>query len=1054
MHQTRKQKMTARLSRTFLGLGGALWLVTLPAFGAEEGNAGVDVRSTLEVQQTGRTVRGTIVDETGEPVIGVNVRVKDTTIGAITDLDGKFSLANVPTGAVLQITYVGYKDQEIVVGSQSSLSIRLQQDTELIDEVVVVGYASQKKVNLTGSVSSVNMEDIAEKRPITNLSSGLAGMAAGVSVTSSSNKPGDDNASILIRGQGTLNDSSPLVIIDGVESNINTVSPQDVESMTVLKDAASASIYGSRAANGVILITTKKGKSGKISLDYTGYASLESIDRSMVTEPVSDYARYMELMNEAYVNHGQPARFTQGTIDAWRADGGKNPLAYPNTNWLDDVFHSAVATNHNLSISGGTDKLTFYTSFGYNNNPGIIDNSGYERYSFRSNVEAKITPWLTLGAKLNGYLANIDLGQDRIDDVFVYGVASTPGVILRAPDGRYGGQQNPEDDPQSNNPLQWLNREVGEKKERNMKAVFNGVITPFKGLSITGSYSYELTDKDNWEKTNLIDMWNFATETIVQKDSRRDYIYNYDRKIERMFMDATVRYENSFIDNNLDLSVLLGASQEMRRDRSFSAQKYDWIDSSVDVINGATGESTTSGSHTEWAMRSYFGRINLGWADKYLLEANLRADASSRFLKGNRWGYFPSFSAGWRIDQEVFMENSRNWLDALKLRVSYGVLGNNYLDSDYMAIATYGQANYVLNDGMQIGMAQTALANGALTWESTAVTNAALDFSVLNNRLSGTVEYFHKLTSDILIDLPAPLVHGTASIPTQNSAKVRNQGFELTLNWADKINDFHYNIGANLTFVDNKVTKFKGDEPSVNGSTMILEGYPINVQYVLVADRIIQTQEDLDYVEWLANNSYDKNGNKVDPFSKYVRPEMGDVLYKDMNGDGILSDDDRVPMGHGDTPRLFYDISLGFEWKGFDFSMLMSGTGSQKVQYQTMRSSSVTYGNQISQEIADGRWYKGRTDAIFPRLLTGDSRNTRASTIWETDKSFFKIRNIQLGYSLPKKWVSEASLSRVRVFCSLENFFTFTGYAGMDPETSKLTYPTMRQASFGLNVSF
>lgn len=283
---------------------------------------------------------------------------------------------------------------------------------------------------------------------------------------------------------------------------------------------------------------------------------------------------------------------------------------------------------------------------------------------------------------------------------------------------------------------------------------------------------------------------------------------------------------------------------------------------------------------------------------------------------------------------------------------------------------------------------------------------------------------------------------------------MRNQGFELTLNWADKINDFHYNIGANLTFVDNKVTKFKGDEPSVEGSTMILEGYPINVQYVLVADRIIQTQEDLDYVEWLANNSYDKNGNKVDPFSKYVRPEMGDVLYKDMNGDGILSDDDRVPMGHGDTPRLFYDISLGFEWKGFDFSMLMSGTGSQKVQYQTMRSSSVTYGNQISQEIADGRWYEGRTDAIFPRLLTGDSRNTRASTIWETDKSFFKIRNIQLGYSLPKKWVSAASLSRVRVFCSLENFFTFTGYAGMDPETNKLTYPTMRQASFGLNVSF
>ncbi len=281
MHQERKQKMTARLPKALIGLGGALWLAMVPAYGAQDVNDKMEIRSTLEVQQTGRTVTGTIVDETGEPVIGVNVRVKDTTIGAITDLDGRFSLANVPAGAVLQITYVGYKEQEIVVGSQSNFSIQLQQDTELIDEVVVVGYASQKKVNLTGSVSSVNMEDIAEKRPITNLSSGLAGMAAGVSVTSSSNKPGDDNASILIRGQGTLNDSSPLIIIDGVESNINTVSPQDVESMTVLKDAASASIYGSRAANGVILITTKKGKQGKINVDYTGYASLESVGKTI-----------------------------------------------------------------------------------------------------------------------------------------------------------------------------------------------------------------------------------------------------------------------------------------------------------------------------------------------------------------------------------------------------------------------------------------------------------------------------------------------------------------------------------------------------------------------------------------------------------------------------------------------------------------------------------------------------------------------------------------------------------------------------------------------------
>ena len=337
----------------------------------------------------GRTVSGNVVDETGLPVIGVNVKVKGTTNGAITDLDGNFTLKGVPQGAVLVVSYVGYKEQEIKVGAQSQLSITLQEDTELIDEVVVVGYASQKKVNLTGSVSSVNMEDIAEKRPITNLSSGLAGMAAGVSVTSSSNIPGSDNASILVRGQGTLNNSAPLIIIDGVESNINTVAPQDVESMTVLKDAASASIYGSRAANGVILITTKKGKSGKVNIDYTGYVSLESIGNKL--DNITNSATHMELANEAYSNSNMSPLFSQETIDAWRNDAGRNPLLYPNTDWQDEVFRTSVATTHNISMSGGTDKLSFFTSFGYNSNPGIMENAGYNRYSFRSNVEAKVT---------------------------------------------------------------------------------------------------------------------------------------------------------------------------------------------------------------------------------------------------------------------------------------------------------------------------------------------------------------------------------------------------------------------------------------------------------------------------------------------------------------------------------------------------------------------------------------------------------------------------------------------------------------------------------------
>ncbi len=1061
MYQQKKERRMFHAKLSNLLVGGVILLATSPTYAT--GNPLSDpnfTNSSLIVQQQGRTITGTVVDDKGETIIGANVMVKGTTNGSITNIDGQFTLNNVPIDATLVISFVGYKEQSIKVGSQSNLNITLKEDSELIDEVVVVGYASQKKVNLTGSVSSVNMSDIAEKRPVTNLSSGLAGMAAGVSVTSSSNVPGNDNASILVRGQGSLNNSAPLIIIDGVESNINTIQPADVESMTVLKDAASASIYGSRAANGVILITTKKGKQGKIAIDYTGYVSMESIGKTV--EAVTNYADYMELKNEARYNSGEGkyAQFSQETIDAWRNDNGRNPLLYPNTNWVDEVFQTAVATNHNLSMSGGTDKVSFFTSFGYLNNPGIIEKSGYERYSFRSNVEAKVTPWLTLGAKLNGYLSNNGIASDYMSNIFTYSDASSPGIVLRHPDGRLGGAQASGEDIQANNPFMYIYNKTGNKKVRNFRSAFNGTITPFKGLTIQGSYSYELTDKDNWYKTNPIDLWDFAKESIVIAETRKQSIYNYNRKEEHMFMDGVVRYENSFFDKRLDLNVMLGASQEMFRDRKVNATKYDPTDPSMDVIDGATGDATASGAHTEWTMRSYFGRINLALDSKYLLEVNLRADASSRFLKGNRWGYFPSFSAAWRIDQEPFMEKTRSWLDALKLRASYGELGNNYLGNDYnsnyMAISAYGNVNYALGNTAQIGMTQTALANGALTWESTAVTNFAVDFTTLNNRLSGTAEYFIKNTKDILIDLPAPLVHGNASIPRQNSAKVQNKGFELTLNYADKINDFHYNIGTNITFVNNKVTKFKGDEPSINGSLIIKEGLPINTEYVLLVDRIIQTQEDLDYVEWLANNSVDKEGNKVDPFTKYKRPEMGDVLYKDTNHDGVFSDDDRVTRGHGNTPRLYYGINLGCEYKGFDFSMLMSGTGSYKVQYQSMRSSNIAASAyNIGKEVADGRWYEGRnTPASYPRFLVGDGRNTRSSDMWETDKSYLKIKNIQLGYTLPKKWADAAALSRVRLFCSLENFFTFSNYVGMDPETSGLTYPSIRQASFGLNVSF
>lgn len=572
MYQQKKERCMFHAKLSKLLVGGALLLATSPTYAARNNYSDSNSISTpLIVQQQGRTITGTVVDDQGETIIGANVMVKGTTNGSITNVNGQFTLNNVPEGATLIVSFVGYKEQSIKVGPQNNLNITLKEDSELIDEVVVVGYASQKKVNLSGSVSSVNMADIAEKRPITNLSSGLAGMAAGVSITSNSNVPGNDNASILVRGQGSLNNSAPLIIIDGIESNINTVQPSDVESMTVLKDAASASIYGSRAANGVILITTKKGKQGKIAIDYTGYVSMESIGKTV--EAVTNYADYMELKNEARYNSGEGkyAQFSQETIDAWRNDNGRNPLIYPNTNWVDEVFQTAVATNHNLSMSGGTDKISFFTSFGYLNNPGIIEESGYERYSFRSNVEAKVTSWLTLGAKLNGYLSNNGIASDYMSNIFTYSYASVPGIVLRHPDGRFGGAQAQGEDIQASNPLMYIYDKTGNKKVRNFRSIFNGAITPFKGLTIQGSYSYELTDKDNWYKTNDINLWNFAEESIVRTKANRNSIANYNRKEERMFMDGVIRYENAFFDKRLDLNVMLGARKCTATEKSMPA---------------------------------------------------------------------------------------------------------------------------------------------------------------------------------------------------------------------------------------------------------------------------------------------------------------------------------------------------------------------------------------------------------------------------------------------------------------------------------------------------
>ena len=1046
-------KSNLLLKGLMLGVTASMY----PAFGNATATSPA-TNNVANVQQESTTVTGIVLDDMGEPIIGATIKIKGhDTVGTITSIDGDFSLKGLKKGQTLVISYIGFQTQEVKYNGEKSLKVTLKSDSKSLNEVVVVGYGTQKKVNMSGAVASINMDELTESRPVTNVSQALAGLAAGVNVSSGSNRPGDDNASILVRGQGTLNSSAPLIIIDGVEQGINTVNPQDIESVSVLKDAASASIYGSRAANGVILITTKKGKSGKIKVDYNGYVSFQSIRKTLT--PVSNYADYMELINEGYYNSnpksGKNQYFSEEKIAEWR--NGNDPLKYPNTNWIDETFKPSTSTNHVVSLSGGSDKIRFYGSFGYMNNPGVLENAGMKKYTVRLNMDADVTSWLNIGMQIGGYVSDLEPGAEEIDNIFTYTAATTPGMVFRAPDGRYGAMNNSEDSGQcaNNNALIRLNKWAGQDRKNNVRPRFTATLKPFKGFSLTGSYSYEFLDRETHRKPVFLDAYNFLTDEQTWTNRGKTSIKYTDSKIERYFNDLVARYDTKMFKNNLAIGAMAGLSNELYRSKNFSATRQDLTDLSMDVINGATGESTSSGSSTEWAMRSFFGRLNLNWQEKYLFEFNLRADGSSRFSKDNRWGYFPSASAAWRIDQEKFMEGVLGGnLSNLKLRVSYGALGNNSVGNyDYQSLYTTSGNNYVLGNLMVPGLALAAISNANLTWESTKVFNVGLDFGFFNNHLTGTIDFFNKKTTGILINLPAPGVHGTTALPKQNSAEVTNKGIEFTLGWQDKIGDFTYGANANFAYITNNVDKFKGKDKggmSISGANLIWEGHSINSQYLMRVDRILQTDEDMKIVDEMIA----KNPNA---FKALGKPQKGDFLYKDIDGDGCITLMDKEIVSDGTNPKFTFGLNLNAAYKGFDVSALLQGQLGIKTFWMNdaYNTPTVRYGYQINKEVADGRWYEGRTDAKYPRLIQyQDTRNTKPSDFYLQDRSFLKIRNIQFGYTVPQNLTQMVHVQRVRVYCSLENFFTFTSFKGFDPEVSGMNYPTMKQCTLGLNISF
>lgn len=1032
--------------------------------GVQNASSGTTNEMTDTITATQQTVviAGTVVDEAGEPVIGANISIgKNPEIIAVSDTNGFFSLKKIHGDETIKVAFLGYEPETVrLTKGKQTYRIVMKTDASQLDEVVVVGYATQKKADLTGAVSSISSRALSD-RPLTNATNALAGLASGLTVTNSGgNTPGYESQSILVRGQGTLNNSAPLVVIDGMTGiALSDINPQDIESISVLKDAASSAIYGSRAANGVILVTTRQGAERAPRITYSGNVSFETVAKRL--NLVTDYADFMEIQNAGLIANGQAPRFSQGKIDEWRNDAGRNPTVYPNTDWQDHIYRNpSVVQNHNLSVTGGSKRVRYNLTFGYINNPGMIYYTDYERYQLRSNLDVNIKPWLSVGANIFGYIDKNNPSSENAaaggDVIFGSGAFNTvPGMTLYDPaTGLYGGIQNPEEENVSNfNPYrrQWFYKPEYPTKTKRSVVKLNARLTPVKGLTIQGSFAYNYWERNIEHHLTDRDLYRFTLDgpVLIREGTVRTYIRRYNYKNTYRSSEITAKYD--FDISRLRTSVFAGMSQEYNKYDTDYYIKYDLVDPSLGAINAGMTNGSITGNYNEWAMRSYFGRINLNWDDRYLIEANLRADGSSKFAPGKRWGYFPSVSAAWRISQEKFMAASSSWLNQLKLRASYGSLGNNATTSYYMYQSLFATANYILNGNIAGGLAQTVLANPELTWEKTYMTNIGLDFAMFNSRFSGTIDIYNKNTKGILISLPAPLEHGTSTVPNQNAGEVNNKGFEFDLRWNDRIGKVSYNVGVNMGFVNNKVTRFQGDVSSINGVYKTQEGKPINQLYVITVDRIVRDQSDLDYVQSLV----DRN---PDYFATYQRPELGDFLYRDANGDGKLDTNDRVEIGHGNVPRITYGANLGASWNNFDFSVLFQGVADYKVYYNNQAFRFVTVmGQSLIKNITDNSWTpENPYNSKYPLLRNNaNGKNNIASDAFVHNAAYFRCKNIQLGYTIPRDVTRKFFVENLKVYASIDNLFTITDFPGLDPEVgANVGYPSVRQYSIGLNISF
>lgn len=976
---------------------------------------------------------GTVFDTKGEPVIGATVTIKGKTNGAITDVDGRYSI-EASIGDVLQFSFIGCVPSNLILKDDVINNITLTEDTQSLDEVVVVGYGTQKKVNLTGSVASIGEKSL-DSRPITQSSQALAGLVSGVTVSLSQGNPGADGATIRVRGQGTFSSagSDPLVLIDGISASLDDVNPDNIKSISVLKDAASASIYGTRAANGVILIETKRGQKGKSSITYNGYVGWQKATE--LPEYVDSWV-YAEMRNEADRNQDLSQTYHPEDIAKYR--DGRDPDNYPNVNHLKDLVTSGSGfqSGHNISFSGGGDKFTYLLSLGYLHQEGIVAKNSYDKYNIQFNIDNQILDNLHLKADISAY-ASVQKEPRSFDglNVMIGYAAREPSIFAgRKSDGTYGYQDN-------YCPEGWMDSPSFTNRKHNQ---FMGGVefewNPFKNfyISAKGGYKYF----NNYDKDYVSELVYDQYKTYSPNSLTVENGWN-----SLITLQALARY--SMAINKHHLNFLVGASQEEFRDNWGKAYRKSFPNDELYELNaGSENGQTATGSAAEWALRSYFGRINYSFNDRYLLEINARYDGTSRFPSQGRWGLFPSASLAWRLSEESFIKDKISWIDNLKLRISIGKLGNqNVGNYPYQNVISLTK-NYPFGNKITSGASVTTLSNSDISWETTQIIDLGLDFSIFQGKLDAVIDVYSKKTSDILYNIKVSDVLGMK--PSENNAaSVKNNGFEIALTYRGKIGKFNYGISPNFSYTHNEVTSLaNGLREDINSGLFV--GESLGAIYGYVADGLFVDEEDI----------------KNYPEQPYVA-EPGFVRYKDISGpdgkpDGkVDATYDRKVIGTT-LPKMTYGLTLFGDYKNIDFSILFSGMGGNKSLMHNYMAYAFFNGGSIQQWQVDNRWTKENPDrnAKYIKLttLSANMGTLQTSTYWLRDASFFRLKNIQVGYTLPSTFIHKLGLEKLRIYFSGQNLLCFNKfYKGWDPEGAGNHleyYPITSVYTVGLNVKF